>query len=73
MIELLHDARARVVVGGIESATEARVAVDAGADFLQGFHLCAPDPDIADEHSALDRLADVLRGAGGARGLAFAS
>jgi EAL domain-containing protein (putative c-di-GMP-specific phosphodiesterase class I) len=72
MIELLHDARARVVVGGIESAIEARVAVDAGADFLQGFHLCAPDPDVADERSALARLAEVLRGAGGARNLAVA-
>lgn len=72
MIELLHDARARVVVGGIQGATEARVAVDAGADFLQGFHLCAPDPNVADERSALARLAEVLRGTGGARGLAIA-
>lgn len=72
MIELLHDARARVVVGGIENATEACVAVDAGADYLQGYYLCAPDPDVADERAALERLAAVLRGAGG-RGLAFAT
>lgn len=72
MIDLLHDARARIVVSGIETATEAHVAVDAGADFLQGFHLCAADPDIADERAALERLVDVLRGAGGVRGLAVA-
>jgi EAL domain-containing protein (putative c-di-GMP-specific phosphodiesterase class I) len=72
MIELLHDARARVVVGGIESGTEACVAVDAGADFLQGYYLCAPDPGVADERAALDCLAAVLRGAGG-RSLAFAT
>ncbi len=71
MIALLHDARARVVVSGIESATEACVAVDAGADFLQGYHLCAPDPGLADERAALDRLDAVLRGAG--RGLHFAT
>jgi EAL domain-containing protein (putative c-di-GMP-specific phosphodiesterase class I) len=73
MIELLHEARVRVVVSGIESANEARMAVEAGADFLQGYHLCAPHAGLADERTAPQRLADVLRGAGGARGFAIAS
>lgn len=72
MIELLHEARARVVVSGIESAAEARMAVDAGADYVQGFHLSAPDVALADEPAALARLAEVL-GRGGSRGLAIAS
>lgn len=61
MVELLHEIRARVVVAGIETAAEARVAIDAGADFLQGHHLGAPGSGPADEAGAVARLAEVLR------------
>jgi len=71
VVELLHEARARVVVSGIETAAEARVAVDAGADYVQGFFFCEPDAGPADEPAAVARLAAILR-AGGRRGL-FAS
>ena len=61
MVELLHEIRARVVVSGIETAAEARVAIDAGADFVQGFHFGAPGAGPADEAAAVARLAEVLR------------
>lgn len=61
MVELLHEIRARVVVSGIESAAEARVAIDAGADFVQGFHFSAPGAGPADEAAAVARLSEVLR------------
>jgi len=64
MVELLHEVRARVVIAGIESAAEARVAIEAGADFVQGFYFCAPDAGPADEGAALSRLDAVLRSGG---------
>lgn len=49
MIELLHEAGAKVVVEGIESRTEALLAVGARADYLQGFFLAQPDAKLAPE------------------------
>ena len=71
VVELLHEMRARVVVTGIETADEARVAIDAGADYVQGFFFCAPEAGPSDEGAAIARLSAVLR-AGGRRNLAFA-
>ncbi len=72
IVQMLHEARARVAVSGIESAAEARVAVEAGADFVQGHYFCSPGADLADEAAALERLAQALPARGG-RGLAIAS
>ncbi len=72
MVELLHEVRARVVIAGIESAAEARVALEAGADFVQGFYFSVPGDGPADEHAALARLDAVLR-SGGRDRLAIAS
>ena len=73
MVELLHEVRARVVIAGIESAAEARVAIEAGADFVQGFYFSVPDAAPADERAPLSRLKAVLRSGGDNRGLAIAS
>ncbi|HXS53250.1 MAG TPA: EAL domain-containing protein [Usitatibacter sp.] len=72
MVELLHEVRARVVIAGIESAAEARVAIEAGADYVQGFYFSVPEAGPADERGALSRLDAVLR-AGGRGKLALAS
>lgn len=72
IVELLHEMRSRVVVAGIESAAEARVAIDTGADFVQGFYFATPEARPEDESAALARLAAVL-GAGGRRALAAVS
>ncbi len=73
MVDLLHEVRARVVIAGIESAAEARVAIEAGADFVQGFYFSAPEAAPADEGGALSRLNAVLRAGGNNRSLAIAS
>jgi EAL domain-containing protein (putative c-di-GMP-specific phosphodiesterase class I) len=67
MIELLHEANARVAIEGIENVTEAQVALDAKADFLQGFHFGAPQVGLADESGGLSRLDDLIAGRGGRR------
>jgi len=49
MIDLLHEAGAKVAVEGIESSTEALLAVGARADYLQGFFLAQPHAKLAPE------------------------
>lgn len=60
VIELLHEAGAQVAVAGIESANEALIAVESGADLVQGFYFGQPSVDLPDEGfgaSVLTRLA----------------
>ncbi len=42
MVRMLHDNGAGIVVEGIETAVQAAIAIDCGADFLQGYHLARP-------------------------------
>lgn len=42
LVSLLHDRGARVLVEGIEQPVHLRVALEGGADLLQGFHLARP-------------------------------
>lgn len=42
IVAFLHDAGARVIIEGVETAAEAQCATLAGADLLQGFYLDAP-------------------------------
>ncbi|MGX9144335.1 EAL domain-containing protein [Mesorhizobium sp. 128a] len=42
LVSSLHDRGARVLVEGIEQPVHLRVALDGGADLLQGFHLGRP-------------------------------
>jgi EAL domain-containing protein (putative c-di-GMP-specific phosphodiesterase class I) len=42
LLSLLHDQGAKVLVEGIEQPAQLRVALDAGADLLQGFLLARP-------------------------------
>jgi EAL domain-containing protein (putative c-di-GMP-specific phosphodiesterase class I) len=67
LIELLHEANARVAIEGIENAVEARVALEAKADFLQGFHFGAPRAVLPDEAGGQARLAELLDGRGARR------
>jgi EAL domain-containing protein (putative c-di-GMP-specific phosphodiesterase class I) len=60
LVELLHEANARVAIEGIENAVEARVALEAGADFLQGFHFGSPRAALPDETHGQASLAEVL-------------
>ena len=49
MIRLLHEAGAQVAIEGIESPEEALVAIDAGADMLQGNYFAAPAATLGDD------------------------
>jgi EAL domain-containing protein (putative c-di-GMP-specific phosphodiesterase class I) len=49
MIRLLHESGAQVVMEGVESAEEALVAIDAGADLLQGNYFAAPAATLGDD------------------------
>jgi len=42
VVELIHECGSKVVVEGVEDCTEALIALDAKADYLQGFYLSMP-------------------------------
>jgi len=60
MIELLHEFEVRVAVEGIESRAGAAAAIDARADYLQGFYFAAPSPILKDEIRGLELLDRLL-------------
>ena len=66
IVELLHEAGARVAVEGVESAEEALAAFDAGADELQGYYFAAPAATLKAETFGANILARLsrMRGAG---------
>jgi EAL domain-containing protein (putative c-di-GMP-specific phosphodiesterase class I) len=61
IVELLHEAGAEVAIEGIESANEALLAMDSGADLLQGFHFSAPSANPPDEPLTQRILSELLR------------
>ncbi|MEO5692550.1 MAG: EAL domain-containing protein [Usitatibacter sp.] len=61
IIELLHEAGAKVAIEGIESASEALLAMDSGADLLQGFHFAAPSATLPDDPLTKRILGELLR------------
>jgi EAL domain-containing protein (putative c-di-GMP-specific phosphodiesterase class I) len=59
MIELLHEFHARVAVEGIETQAAALLAIDAKADYLQGYFFATPHSRLGEEvggTALLDRL-----------------
>ena len=59
-IRRLNRVGTRVVIEGIENAPIARIAVLAGADYLQGFHFGVPAAGLPDELEGQRRLLDAL-------------
>jgi len=59
MISLLHDCGALVLVEGVETAEEAFVALDADADFVQGYHFGRPRSSMAQLSEPSSAMADV--------------
>ena len=66
MIELLHGFQARVAVEGIETRAAALLAIEAKADYLQGYFFATPQSRLADEAGA-SALLDNLLHSNGAR------
>jgi EAL domain-containing protein (putative c-di-GMP-specific phosphodiesterase class I) len=60
MIELLHEFEVRVAVEGIESRAGARAAIDARADYVQGFYFAEPASVLTSEIGGLERLDRLL-------------
>ena len=61
MVGLLHESGALVCVEGIETDLEARIAIDASADLLQGYLFARPSPTLAHDADFLplfERLID---------------
>ena len=61
IIELLHESGAEVAIEGIESGNEALLAMDSGADLLQGFHFAAPSAALPDDPLTQRILSELLR------------
>lgn len=64
LIQLMHQSACEVLVEGIEECCEALVAIDAGADYLQGYYLGMPKPGLCDDPFAehlLQQLTDMAR------------
>ena len=62
MIQLLHELETRVVVEGIESRAGAAAAIEARADYVQGFYFARPCANLAQESGGFDRLDQLLHG-----------
>ena len=60
LIDMLHGMGARVVVEGIEDSAGALLAIEAGADMLQGYYFAAPSAHIGDDDALVGRLLDEL-------------
>lgn len=61
IIELLHEAGAQVAVEGIESANEAVIAIDSGADHVQGHYFAQPAAGLADEAYGASVVTRLMR------------
>lgn len=64
MIELLHEFEVRVAVEGIESRAGAVAAIEARADYVQGYYFAPPRAGLGDEvrgRDLLDRLLHPAR------------
>ncbi|RIX49719.1 MAG: EAL domain-containing protein [Rhodocyclales bacterium GT-UBC] len=60
LIEIIHDLGATVVCEGIESRDQHSLAVDAGADLLQGFHYARPAARLQDTAGDADTMLTSL-------------
>jgi EAL domain-containing protein (putative c-di-GMP-specific phosphodiesterase class I) len=60
MIELLHEFEVRVAVEGIESHAGAAAAIDARADYVQGYFFGGPSGALATELGGRERLDRLL-------------
>lgn len=64
MIEMLHGFNAKVAVEGIETQSAALLAIDARADYLQGFFFATPHSRLSEEIGGTARLDHLLHSNG---------
>ena len=61
LIDILHASGAHVVVEGIEDSAGALLAIEAGADLLQGFYFAAPSAKLHDDELTGRILRELVR------------
>jgi EAL domain-containing protein (putative c-di-GMP-specific phosphodiesterase class I) len=61
VVQMLRHAGCKAGVEGVESATEALLAIEAGADFLQGNYFAPPAPALPDESLSGRIFAELVR------------
>ena len=61
VIQLLKETGAQVAVEGIETASEALIAIDSGADHLQGYYFATPTANLGEEAIGRELLSRLLR------------
>jgi len=49
LVEIVHELDAKTILEGVENATQMQLALDAGVDWIQGYHLGRPSPDLVTE------------------------
>jgi EAL domain-containing protein (putative c-di-GMP-specific phosphodiesterase class I) len=64
LIELLHELQAKVAVEGIETKAAALLAIEAKADYLQGFFFATPQSRLTEEINGVERLDHLLHSTG---------
>lgn len=60
MVKLIHDCGAKAIIEGVETRDEALVAIEVGADFLQGYYFARPGL-IAATQPLADRMFESLK------------
>jgi EAL domain-containing protein (putative c-di-GMP-specific phosphodiesterase class I) len=61
LVRALHDGGTEVIVEGIEEASQALHAIEAGADFVQGFYFGIPRPALAVDRMVTDLICRLKR------------
>ena len=61
VVELIHECGSKVVIEGVEDCSEALIALDAGADFLQGNYLSMPRATLEPDPLSERILAELQR------------
>jgi EAL domain-containing protein (putative c-di-GMP-specific phosphodiesterase class I) len=64
LIELLHEFHAKVAVEGIETKAAALLAIEAKADYLQGYFFATPQSRLSEEVCGMERLDHLLHSTG---------
>ena len=64
LIELLHELNAKVAVEGIETQAAALLAIEAKADYLQGFFFASPHSRLTEEVGGTALLDQLLHSRG---------
>jgi len=59
IVSLLHEAGSLVLLEGIETAEQARIALDSDIDFVQGYHFARPAPATDGDSTALQPVVDL--------------